>query len=120
MAAISLAEAQGGQACHPLLQVVLLWSLLVRSIGLVSEDTRVKSISLVLSMSRRYLLGDKIPRDCAYFIAHNYLYCLGRREEGSMAGTMVELSENGLQNLLYEQFCHLVQCSRLLKLLPHF
>ena len=41
-----MAEAQGGQARHPLLQVVPLQSVLVRSIGLVSEDANDFKFSL--------------------------------------------------------------------------
>ena len=40
--------------------------------------------------------------------SHQSPACLGRRAEGRMAGTPLELSENSLQNLLYEALCHIV------------
>ena len=53
-----------------------------------------------------------VHRDCEHFFLRVPPACFGRAE-GSMAGTPLELSENSLQNLLYEVFCHLVNKSTL-------
>ena len=59
------------------------------------------------------ILRDKIPRTVGFVkcFLRIPLASLGSKAQGSIAGTLVELLESRLQNLLHKAFCHLAAFS---------
>ena len=67
--------------------------------------------ALMLSLTGKRLLGDKMPRTVGFvncFLRDFPLACLSCKSAGSGVATQVKVSENSLQNLLYKVFCQFV------------